>query len=123
MEDYIHRIGRTGRAGATGIAYTFFCDKDSKYASDLVKVLEGADQRVPSQLRDMVQRGGYGTKFRRWESSTTDQDNSYGCTGGESYSGSGGRDIAGQYCDRSDNAPSGGNLGGGSFHERYVGVH
>jgi len=24
VEDYVHRIGRTGRAGATGTAYTFF---------------------------------------------------------------------------------------------------
>ena len=32
MEDYIHRIGR---AGAAGIAYTFFGDQDAKYASDL----------------------------------------------------------------------------------------
>ncbi len=24
VEDYVHRIGRTGRAGATGEAYTFF---------------------------------------------------------------------------------------------------
>ncbi|KAI0510314.1 hypothetical protein KFK09_010915 [Dendrobium nobile] len=73
VEDYVHRIGRTGRAGATGVAYTFFCDQDSKHASDLVKVLEGADQQVPSELRDMASRGGYGTKFRRWAS-----DSSYG---------------------------------------------
>ena len=24
VSDYVHRIGRTGRAGKTGIAYTFF---------------------------------------------------------------------------------------------------
>lgn len=66
VEDYVHRIGRTGRAGATGVAYTFFGDQDSKHASDLIKVLEGADQQVPPELRDMASRSGYGTKFRRW---------------------------------------------------------
>jgi ATP-dependent RNA helicase DDX5/DBP2 len=48
-----------GRAGATGSAYTFFGDKDAKYASDLVKILEGAGQSVPSQLNEMALRGGY----------------------------------------------------------------
>jgi ATP-dependent RNA helicase DDX5/DBP2 len=57
VEDYVHRIGRTGRAGATGIAYTFFCDQDWKYASDLVKLLEGANQQVPPQLSEMAARG------------------------------------------------------------------
>ena len=28
IEDYVHRIGRTGRAGATGFAHTFFCLQD-----------------------------------------------------------------------------------------------
>lgn len=69
VEDYVHRIGRTGRAGATGVAYTFFCEQDSKYASDLVKILEGANQSVSQQLRDMVGRGGYGGRSRRWASS------------------------------------------------------
>lgn len=78
VEDYVHRIGRTGRAGATGVAYTFFCDQDSKYASDLVKVLEGADQQVPPELRDMASRGGYGTKFRRWVSDSSHGHSDYG---------------------------------------------
>ncbi|XP_042514250.1 DEAD-box ATP-dependent RNA helicase 40-like [Macadamia integrifolia] len=56
--DYVHRIGRTGRAGATGVSYTFFSDQDWKYAADLVKVLEGANQRVPPELREMAVRGG-----------------------------------------------------------------
>ncbi len=30
-EDYVHRIGRTGRAGKTGMAYTIFVPSDAKY--------------------------------------------------------------------------------------------
>ncbi|CAL9230283.1 unnamed protein product [Arabidopsis halleri] len=67
VEDYVHRIGRTGRAGATGLAYTFFGDQDAKHASDLIKILEGANQKVPPQVREMATRGGGGmNKFRRW---------------------------------------------------------
>ncbi|KAF2302913.1 hypothetical protein GH714_010978 [Hevea brasiliensis] len=58
IEDYVHRIGRTGRAGATGVSYTFFSEQDWKYAADLVKVLEGANQHVPPEVREMALRGG-----------------------------------------------------------------
>ncbi|WOL11740.1 ATP-dependent RNA helicase-like protein DB10 [Canna indica] len=75
VEDYVHRIGRTGRAGATGMSYTFFCDQDSKYAADLVRVLEGANQRVPKDLKDMVSRGGFGGRSRRWGSRSAARDN------------------------------------------------
>ncbi|PKA62043.1 ATP-dependent RNA helicase-like protein DB10 [Apostasia shenzhenica] len=74
IEDYVHRIGRTGRAGATGVSYTFFCDQDSKYARELAKILEGADQCVPRELRDMFARGGYGGKLRRWRSTSQGRD-------------------------------------------------
>ncbi|KAK8335144.1 hypothetical protein V6Z11_A09G034600 [Gossypium hirsutum] len=70
VEDYVHRIGRTGRAGATGLAYTFFVDQDSKHASDLIKVLEGANQLVPAELRDMASRGGLMGRPRRWAPSS-----------------------------------------------------
>uniref|UniRef100_A0A5B6Z850 RNA helicase n=1 Tax=Davidia involucrata TaxID=16924 RepID=A0A5B6Z850_DAVIN len=86
VEDYVHRIGRTGRAGATGVAYTFFCDQDAKHASDLIKVLEGANQRVPSEIRDMSSRGGgMGRPRRQWGSGS-------GGRGGRYDSGYGGRD-------------------------------
>ncbi|CAK9138833.1 unnamed protein product [Ilex paraguariensis] len=58
VEDYVHRIGRTGRAGATGVSYTFLSDQDWKYAAELVKVLEGANQHVPPEVREMALRGG-----------------------------------------------------------------
>lgn len=38
IEDYIHRIGRTGRAGEKGDSYTFFTHRDSGMASDLIGV-------------------------------------------------------------------------------------
>ncbi|WZZ42000.1 hypothetical protein YC2023_038259 [Brassica napus] len=60
VEDYVHRIGRTGRAGATGVAFTFFTEQDWKYAPDLIKVLERANQQVPPQVRDIAMRGGDG---------------------------------------------------------------
>ncbi|XP_051114842.1 ATP-dependent RNA helicase-like protein DB10 [Andrographis paniculata] len=74
IEDYVHRIGRTGRAGATGLAYTFFCSNDERHASDLIKLLERADQNVPAELRDIISRGGGIGRGgpRRWSSSGYD---------------------------------------------------
>ncbi|KAG4139984.1 hypothetical protein ERO13_D07G228500v2 [Gossypium hirsutum] len=89
VEDYVHRIGRTGRAGATGLAFTFFGDQDSKHASDLIKVLEGANQQVPAELREMASRGGGMGRPRRWAPSSGGYD---GERGGRTDSGYGGRD-------------------------------
>ncbi|CAM8978918.1 unnamed protein product [Rhodiola kirilowii] len=94
VEDYVHRIGRTGRAGATGIAYTFFCDQDAKHASDLIKVLEGANQKVPPEIRDMASRGGgMMGKMRRW--GPGGRDSGFGGSGGRGGSGYGGRSDSG----------------------------
>lgn len=90
VEDYVHRIGRTGRAGASGVAYTFFGDQDAKYASDLIKVLEGANQRVPPEIRDLASRGGGMNRFRRWGSGSGGGRD--GGRGGRSDSSYGGRD-------------------------------
>ncbi|RZC48322.1 hypothetical protein C5167_041268 [Papaver somniferum] len=68
IEDYVHRTGRTGRAGATGLAYTFFCDQDRQYAADLVKLLEGANQEVPPEVRNMA---GGGSEF--WQCTPRDE--------------------------------------------------
>lgn len=78
VEDYVHRIGRTGRAGATGVAYTFFCDQDAKHAKDLIKVLEGAGQRVPPEIRNIATRGrGMGKSRRQWGSGNRDGSRSH----------------------------------------------
>merc|ERR1719158_2282092 len=59
VEDYVHRIGRTGRAGQKGTAITYFTQKDSRKAKDLIAVLEEAKQQVPPELASMG-GGGYG---------------------------------------------------------------
>ena len=50
IEDYIHRIGRTGRAGAKGDSYTFFTYEDAGLASDLVDVLKKCGKEFPRRL-------------------------------------------------------------------------
>ena len=59
VEDYVHRIGRTGRAGATGKAFTLFTRDDSKRAFELVGVLKRAGQEIPEELQKMGSRGGW----------------------------------------------------------------
>jgi ATP-dependent RNA helicase DDX5/DBP2 len=60
IEDYIHRIGRTGRAGAFGTAYTFFTQKNAHYAEQLCRILAEAKQTVPAELQAQIGRGGGG---------------------------------------------------------------
>jgi ATP-dependent RNA helicase DDX5/DBP2 len=40
VEDYVYRIGRTGRAIVTGLMHTFLSEQDAKYAPNLNNVLE-----------------------------------------------------------------------------------
>nr|POF27412.1 dead-box atp-dependent rna helicase 20 [Quercus suber] len=46
LEDYVHRIGQTGRAGPKGTAYTFFTDANARFAKELISILEEAGQKV-----------------------------------------------------------------------------
>ncbi len=67
VEDYVHRIGRTGRAGAKGTAVTFFTRDNSHQAHDLIVVLREAKQEVPEELQAMDHRGGRGgNRGGRW---------------------------------------------------------
>jgi ATP-dependent RNA helicase DDX5/DBP2 len=57
-EDYVHRIGRCGRAGATGTAISFFIPKNAKMSRDLCKLIREAGQQVPEALVNMGAGGG-----------------------------------------------------------------
>jgi ATP-dependent RNA helicase DDX3X len=54
IDDYVHRIGRTGRAGNTGLATTFFTNGNRFMSSAMVKLLQGANQQVPGWLENMA---------------------------------------------------------------------
>lgn len=66
VEDYVHRIGRCGRAGTYGRSYAFFNPNDvknPKYAAhELIKILTEANQEVPSGLSAMANGAGGGGK-------------------------------------------------------------
>lgn len=65
MESYIHRIGRTGRAGKKGDAVSFFVpEKNGRLAKDLLEILNRTSQVVPPELHALASfnpsRGGGG---------------------------------------------------------------
>lgn len=57
-EDYVHRIGRTGRSQRTGTAYAFFTPGNAHKAGDLIQVLEEAKQVVNPKLYDLSRNPG-----------------------------------------------------------------
>nr|CAD7569718.1 unnamed protein product [Timema californicum] len=76
-EDYVHRIGRTGRSQKTGTAYTFFTPSNGRQASDLVAVLREANQVINPKLYEMAENSnskGIGGRGRnRWRGRERDR--------------------------------------------------
>ncbi|XP_059622729.1 probable ATP-dependent RNA helicase DDX46 [Phlebotomus argentipes] len=52
-EDYVHRCGRTGRAGNKGFAWTFITDDQGRYAGDIIRALELSGASVPEDLQSL----------------------------------------------------------------------
>ncbi|XP_065211744.1 uncharacterized protein LOC135839586 [Planococcus citri] len=60
VEDYIHRIGRTGRSSMAGTSYTFFTYNDKAHARQLINVLKDANQQINPELARMIYSGNMG---------------------------------------------------------------
>lgn len=86
IEDYIHRVGRTGRAGERGRAVTLFTAKDSKKAAPLIDILKQTNQVIPDELQKMAGSSSYGSERR-----------GYGGGGGGYRRGGGGGGYRGGY--------------------------
>ncbi|KAG0710066.1 putative ATP-dependent RNA helicase DDX46 [Chionoecetes opilio] len=52
-EDYVHRCGRTGRAGNKGWAYTFLTPDQPRYAAEVFRALEVSDNPIPPDLQKL----------------------------------------------------------------------
>lgn len=59
IEEYVHRIGRTGRMGNLGVATSFFNDKNRSIAGDLLELLHETKQEVPGFLEESSHDRGY----------------------------------------------------------------
>jgi len=94
-EDYVHRCGRTGRAGKNGYAYTFITPDQDWYSGDIIKALESSESLVKQELRDLFTKyktrmesegkkvktgggfGGTGFKFDEAEAQYTTEKKKY----------------------------------------------
>uniref|UniRef100_A0A8C1LNC3 RNA helicase n=1 Tax=Cyprinus carpio TaxID=7962 RepID=A0A8C1LNC3_CYPCA len=104
IEEYVHRIGRTGRVGNLGLATSFFNDKNGNITKDLLDILVESKQEVPSWLESQAYEhqhksssrgrskrfsGGFGARDYRQTSSSTG-GGGFGSRGGRSTGGHGG---------------------------------
>lgn len=60
IDDYVHRIGRTGRAGKSGLATAFFNENNMSLAKPLAELMQEANQEVPDWLTRFASRVSYG---------------------------------------------------------------
>ncbi|KAL7613536.1 hypothetical protein Lser_V15G06486 [Lactuca serriola] len=104
IDDYVHRIGRTGRAGKTGLATAFFNENNMSLAKPLADLMQEANQEVPQWLTRYASRAAYGGgKGRRSGGRFGGRDfrkeNSFnrGVGGGMDYYGGGGGGYGGGY--------------------------
>jgi len=81
IDDYVHRIGRTGRAGKPGMATAFISEENAGVIPKLLEILIESQQEVPPWLESMKHhsRGGGHSSF------------GYGYGGGGGRGGRGGR--------------------------------
>ena len=98
-EDYVHRIGRTGRAGASGLAVSFVASSDQRLVTDIEKLIKSKIELEPMEFeedRPRIREQGRINDGRRMYRE-----------GGETSEGSAERDPNGQHAPRERRQHSG----------------
>lgn len=116
IEEYVHRIGRTGRMGNLGLATSFFNDKNRNLTKDMVELIIESSQELPGWLEALsVDYRSYGGPPRRGKGKAFGSRD-YRMEGGRGGGGGGGGRGGG-----GGNSYGGGNSGGGSRGNSYGG--
>ncbi|AEO65101.1 uncharacterized protein THITE_2043513 [Thermothielavioides terrestris NRRL 8126] len=89
IEEYTHRIGRTGRIGHRGLASSFYSDRDEPIASVLTRTLIETNQEVPDFLQSYIPEGASATNLK-FEADSDFEDEAAGTGGGDAGAGEGG---------------------------------
>lgn len=95
VDEYVHRIGRTGRVGNVGLATSFFNDKNRNIARELMDLIVEANQELPDWLEgmsgDLRSGGGYRGRGGRGNGQRFGgRDHRYQNGGGNNGGGNGG---------------------------------
>lgn len=100
IDDYVHRIGRTGRAGKMGLATAFFNDNNMSLAKPLADLMQEANQEVPAWLTRYAARASYGGGNRNRRSGGSRfggrdfrRDGQHNNKGADYYGGTGGYGV------------------------------
>ncbi|XP_057191946.1 DEAD-box helicase 3 X-linked a isoform X5 [Triplophysa rosa] len=120
IEEYVHRIGRTGRVGNLGLATSFYNDKNSNITKDLLDILVEAKQEVPSWLENLAYEHQHKSTSRgrpkRFSGGFGARDYRQMAGGGNTFGNRGARNTVGHGGNRGFGGNKVSNLGGfGSF--------
>ncbi|KAH8295074.1 hypothetical protein KR018_006680, partial [Drosophila ironensis] len=110
-EDYIHRIGRTGRSNTKGTSFAFFTKNNAKQAKALVDVLREANQEINPALENLARNSRYDGGGGR---------SRYGGGGGGRFGGGGGGFKKGSLSNGRGFGGGGGGGGGGGDDGRHT---
>lgn len=77
IEEYVHRIGRTGRMGQAGAATSFFTERNQNITRDLVELLRESKQPVPDWLEARVKNACNGSANMNSRRSNSGQSRRY----------------------------------------------
>jgi len=134
IDDYVHRIGRTGRAGNNGLATALVNEKNKNILRDLLELLQEAGQEIPPFLHSMASFSAGGTSGRGRKGRFGGRDyrrDDRGGGGGGSWGGppprssggyggnSGGYGSGSNYGGSYGGGPPFVNGGGGNFHSSW----
>ncbi|KNA25897.1 hypothetical protein SOVF_001800 [Spinacia oleracea] len=113
IDDYVHRIGRTGRAGKSGLATAFFNENNQSLARPLAELMQEANQEVPEWLVRYASRASYGGGRNRRSGGGRFGGRDFRRDGGFNRGGGGGSDYYGGSNSGGSHYAGGGGGGGG----------